>query len=395
MTVRAAVAVALLASGCTLYFGGDEPSPNPSTDAPWSTQTDAPPFPQIDAPPRFSVTPLALPCIHDVAGGQLFPSTNVLHVIRACEGGPIISQVDIGYSLTESNPRADWRHQYRHAKVVNSDSRGGLDIVTTSDNGLDAGLFWTVNGPGWNWRSLQFYRPFLDLSVGDLAPIGPHPVLVAAGDRAVRLVLQTESYAPSFPFDIPVNTEREIANGRDFVRVAVAELNGDSARDIFYVARTSASVELGALLQTASSPPTFTVQPLRTGPVGATLPLLVGDVDGDNIDDVIGAAPEVFVRSSRLGTIGTMDEEAADIAIGDLDADGTRDVLFITADQSEVRRLRVDASGASLVLSTQQWLNAGGSRIVMVNLDGDSRDDFVLLRGRGLPSSTLVPVLTP
>ncbi len=391
----ATLAATLVATGCNLYFAEDlVPSPDaPSPDAPAPPGDGGSPG---DAGSGFAFTPLALPCIHEVVGGNLLPGgRHELLVIRACEGGPIIAAVIADGRLAEQNPRADWRHQYRHASVVDADRRAANDIVTTADNGLDAGLFWSGGAASWNWRSLQFYRRFTDLAVGDLTPIGPHPTLVVGGDNALRLVRQTESYAPSFPYDIPPSAEIEVLSGRNIERVAIADLGGSAAADVFFIARSSTGLELGAAVQTAAAPPTFSARTLLDRPLGPVLPLLTADVDGDGKADVIGAIPELFVHGSRHGAIVFLGQPAAELAVGDVDGDGAADILFVTADRSAVRRLVADGGGAALTLAAVPWLPSGGDRLVIADLDGDDHDDVVVLRDRGLPASRLVPYRSP
>jgi hypothetical protein len=274
-------------------------------------------------------------------------------------------------------------------------------VIATSDNGRDAGLFWGGSFIGWNWQSLNFSRPFVDLAVGDLAPVGQHPTLVVAGDNALRLVLQRESYTPSFPYDIQTANELEIATGRDFRRVVTADVNGDGRRDLFFIARnpvTPAQLDLGAAIQTSAAPPAFYVD-IRDGisaESGAVLPLLTGDIDGDSIDDVIGATPNLFVRGSRAGRVTfLLPERASDLALGDVDGNGRLDILYIDENRTAVRRLVYDDTGVNPVLSSQPWLATGGDRLVLVRLNSDNRDDLVLLRRRGQPDSSLVPFISP
>ncbi len=357
------VAATLAASSaCTLYWDDPDPGSVPN------------PQPGVG---------LELPCLHEVVGGQIVDGTaEEMMVFYACDGGPIVATVNLeNGELVEHDPRADYAAQYRHARLIPGEF-GLQDVLATSNNGFDAGIFFR-NG----WQSAQYHRVFADVTGGVLDPLGKR--LVAAGDGALRLASRGEFQNTTYPYDINDN-EADIATGRDFVRVAMADLGGNADDDLFFLARTANGIELGAALQTASSPPTFAVETLTMHAGATPQPLLTGDVDGDGVPDVIGALPDVFVRGSRTGQIAFLGEDAAHVAIGDLDGDGLDEPVFVTADGLSIRRVTVDVTNASIVLSSDPWLPQRAEGLVVADLDDDTHDDIIVLRDRARAASRLV-----
>ena len=201
-----------------------------------------------------------------------------------------------------------------------------------------------------------------------------------AGDGALRMSR----------FQNPQRDERELLTGRDYIRVVAADLDATPGRDLFFIARTAGGVALGAALASMTTPPTFTEQILtETVSLGETLELLADDIDGDGIADVIGGTPELFVRSSRFGTLHFLGHPASQIATGDLDGDGVTEIVFITEGGRGIDRVVVSVGANDVSFTLEPWLVESGQRLVVADLDGDTHDDILVLMGRGTPGAEI------
>lgn len=69
--------------------------------------------------------------------------------------------------------------------------------------------------------------------------------------------------------------------------------------------------------------------------------------------------------------------------------------MFITADHATIRRVRVDASGRTLVLASELLSAKGGDQVVVADVDDDAHGDLVVARELGTPASTLRLILGP
>lgn len=304
-------------SGCSLYFSsGDD-----DDDA-------MPPSPDAYGDP----TVVARPCIRAVAVGELLlGGTDNVFLTYVCDvdgAGAIIEYFNwTNGQLTPAGPaRGDVQEPFERALIVDSDGRLPIDVLTI--NKFSPGGWVFLGNGGWRYESA---RPFSDATAANLDGVAPYE-LVFAGDNAIRMQL-----------GMFAQNETELVTGKPFVSVAVAQLGTTAARrDLFYVAGTpTGPTELGIALQTSAQPLTYQMTTLVTEPNGPRLPLVVADVDGDAIGDVIGATSHVFVRSSKTGTLLYLEETASALAAGDTDGDGIAEPVFITGDRTAVRRVRV------------------------------------------------------
>jgi hypothetical protein len=339
-----------------------------------------PPDPDPDHP---VVTTLARPCIRAFAAGELAPSDpEEIFLTYVCDGGAIIEDVRVdGGALVGANARADF--QDRAIRVIKGDLDGAWpdDVINVNEHSPGGWAFMRAAWGGPSGYNLAFERPFSDIAITNIDG-NTTPDLVLAGDQAIRHVEMVRTWPP-------LSGETELLTGKPFRYVAVAELGGDDKPDLFYVASTPGQpVELGTALQTSAM--TFTVQSTSTQPAGEPLPLVVADVDGDKVPDVIGATPALFVQSSRFGALVVSTETAAALAAGDVDGDGHPEVVFVTGDKTAVRTARVDSLGGTAMLKAAPLLSDGGDAIGVANLDGDAFADVVLAKEIGQPSSTLV-----
>lgn len=362
------VVLALLVSGCSLY---------------WETEDDDAPANDGGSPSSPNV--LERPCIRALAGGDLAPSEpEEIFLTYVCDGGAIIEDVryDAG-ALVGLNARADF--QDRAVRVIQADLDGAWpnDVLNVAEHSPQAWAFMRAAWGGPSGYNLGFPHPFSDIAVARL-DANPQADFVIAGDNAIRIVPNLLN-----SFDWLHIAETDVLTGRPYRYVAVAPLGGDEGLDLFYVAGGQGqAVELGTALQTGSM--TFTLDTSTTLPPGNVLPLVVADVDGDLEPDVIGAAPNVFVRSSKYGVLVTSTEPASALAAGDVDADGIPDPVFISGDGASVRVVKLATIAGQPTLAGAPLLDDGGDQIALADVDGDHRSDIVLVKDATQPTSRLV-----
>ena len=371
----ASATAAATSSGCTLYFD-DEEEPGGGGGGGGGGGSGG------------AGQKLALPCIHDIAGGNLYGNVeDGMLAFYGCEGGAIVSMIKREGSLVEEMPRRDWDDRYRDAKVVDVDGAPPFEMISTVDGeGLGAAL-WTFGSVGWSsWQRLDLQRQYEDVAAYAGVP-ALESLWAVAGDGALRM----------YRFQNPQRDERELLTGRDFIRVVAADLDATPGRDLFFIARAASGLTLGAALASTTTPPTFTEEIIvaETPDLGEALELLADDVDGDGIADVIGGTPELFVRSSRSGTLQFLGARASQIATGDLDGDGVTEIVFITDGGRGINRVVASVGASEVSFTLEPWLLELGQRLVVADLDGDTHDDVIVVRSRGLPDAEIVYFRSP
>ena len=342
-------AVAVLLSGCTLYFGGSNEQPG--------TDPDANPEPTGERMDR--------ECLSGVVSGELvalYWNHDELFMTWGCQGmtgetvswGPtaLVSlfgttfpaflepiRVQDGWAMTIADhrellrfgtgfPMTSFQHTLDDVVRLDFDGNGTMDFVTSGD-----GIVRRAAVPS------EYYTT------------------IAAADETTLLTAKPYQY------------------------LAVANLSGSTLLDIFYTTKLG---QFGIATQT--SPDQFTDEVLGTGMQPQRLH--VADVDGDGQGDVVGASPSVFIYSTKAHALVQLPDKARAIAVGDIDGDGVAEPVFLTENGLQVRRVvGLTAPGtpvSKVVLNTTE-----AQALTVANMDGDQHGDIALVHEAGQATSWL------
>lgn len=271
--------------------------------------------------------------------------------------------------------------RYRRTLMAHLESAAPIDTLGLLDT-TPAYVAWPGQALMPRPLRVDYTRPFDDLAIADLNRDNA-PDMVVAGDGAIRVVLGKPGTLPSA---VAASEEIPVLSGKPFAALAVTQLGATAAPDLFYIARSpgAASVELGIARQSSYDPPAYAIEQMVTKENGPLLPLVVADVDGAGIPDVMGATPTVFVRSSKSGSLTFLPEGALAIAAGDVDGDGVAEPIFLTADGASVRRVRLSPEGA---LASELLVAAGGQALAVGDFDERGVADVALVEELGRAGS--------
>lgn len=380
----------VLCSGCTLYFGDDGMPPG----------GDPPP------PPPSSSKELAIPCIRTIARLPLAAGDHDgLLVTSGCDGeGAVVSNLELtsagGIGISESF--ADWSYLFnRTIPMELSGAAPGDFLGLVGAPEFPASQAWAFLRSGGDQvrtgQSMSFERPVVDAAAADLDGDG-HADLLLAGDGAIRYVPGT---AAGLPSAIPASAETVLATADGVMFAVAGDFGGTPDLDLMYVSQqrlgqgtySTVSIAMRETAASPGSPPSFGepaavasaafVTPSFGGIDGA--PLLVTDLDGDGRPDIVGASPQLFAWLSSTGTTQTFTAQSTALAVGDLDGDGVRELIYQDGDAI----MRQDLGGDPTTV-----FKAWGQLLAVGDLDGDGRDDIALVHGAGLDDSSVVVYLS-
>lgn len=356
------IAVCLLATGCNFYFGGR------SHDAPGPT-----------------VDTFSRDCIRTISAGPTLPrGPTAIVITSACTSTSMVENLQFYQGSLESvQSYGVSGARYRSTLLADVDGNGTTDTIGFVDN-APAYVVWPGQAVMPRAQRVDYTLLAEDIVIADLN--GDRlPDVVFSGMGWVDAALARPGAPP--PTKITLDDAVTVMTTKTFASIAVTQLGDHPAPDIFYIGRSRDGLELGVALQTAQDPPAYTIVQEIAQPAGPHLPLVLADVDGDGIADVIGAAPTVFVRSSKHGTISFLPEGALAIAAGDVDGDGIAEPIFLTSDGASLRRVQISGVGS---LTSEHLLSAGGEALAVGDFDADGIDDIALVEKLGRAGSQVV-----
>jgi hypothetical protein len=261
-------------------------------------------------------------------------------------------------------------------------------------------------------------RAFYDFELADLNDDGAPDLVLAdgiGGGDGAQVLYQSLTQRGSF--DAPV----AIALPGRAAHVAAGDLNGDGLVDLAFYATTGFNVYTGstgnAMLVYGQPGGGFSSATVLAPQVGLNAQLVeIADTDGNGLNDVVIAfTPFSVAYQAKLSVLlqtaasfTTVDSSLAGVrgidgfVVADLNVDGRPDVatagFFPTGSPTTVRsrvNVLVPIGPGTYGLAAVYELGVTTSSITAADLDGDGRNDLVLLGGDNLAFVMLQSVSTP
>jgi hypothetical protein len=176
-------------------------------------------------------------------------------------------------------------------------------------------------------------------------------------------------------------------------RIIAADLDGDGRPDLVTLTSESTADTVAVLLDNAGSPGTFRAGQTLTVPFANDV--AVADLNGDGRRDLVIAGSTLMVALQNAGTPGTFatpvtlypagSSTFVSVAVGDLDGDGSADVAV--ADDTGVTVLFLVPGAATPTVASAVRVysnptpppNTGQNAVAIADLDGDGRNDLVVV----------------
>jgi hypothetical protein len=257
------------------------------------------------------------------------------------------------------------------------DADGDLDIVACSRS---AGLFVLRNDGSGNFSTSAAYAlPCSIALVADFTEDGKADVVVSDKSNSVILM---KGPGPS------TTGWRSFTTGNGSLGMAAADLNGDRHLDLVVANETddSISVLLGNGDGTFAAKVDYVVDPgsVADKPVGVA----IGDLNGDSYPDVavVGRSMGyvgVFLNTGTGGTLGTMTKvttgsSALEVAIADLDSNGTQD-LIVPRSSGNYADVLLGTGGGAFAAPVPLETGLSNWAVAVGDLDGNGTPDIVTL----------------
>lgn len=188
-----------------------------------------------------------------------------------------------------------------------------------------------------------------------LTELGGAPTLIAAAASGALEVRTLDTHEVEHPTPLPPGT----------TALAAADVSGDGTADLIAASPAAITLRLG---------PTLADEPVRKPP---RKPIAVagGDLDGDGTAEIVAADAARralrFVDPPGWGPASTTRHGPLAVLAPDLDGDGCADPALLDTD----RTLTVGRAAPGRTLR-----NAGQLRAAVGDLDGDGRDELVVVR---------------
>ena len=250
---------------------------------------------------------------------------------------------------------------------------------------------------------------------GDGRPDVVHPVDLGVGTAGVAAVYRHlatagKGYLTRVDYSAGISAPE---------RIVAADLNDDRRPDLIVLTSESASNSVAVLLNDAGSPGRFGAPQLLSAPFANDV--AVADLNGDGRPDLLIAGSTLMVALQDPGAPGTFSPPTTlyagngaftSVAVADLDGDGSPDVAV--ADELGVIVLLLVPGAATPTVASALRIysnplpvpNTGLNAVAIADVDGDGRDDLVvvdpmnsevavILQSHTAPGQFLAPVRYP
>ena len=261
------------------------------------------------------------------------------------------------------------------ATHVNSEEDQNLDLVVANRNSGDLSiLFGDGTGEFDEAISIAAGEDPRSVDVGDLNNDGIPDMVTANVDDSALLLFIGDGFGAFNQSTIIVFEERSLPRA-----VAIGDLNGDDNADLAVALRTgAAAILLGDGSGQFSEPTTY-----DTG--SDSLYITIGDVNADNIPDVVTANSASNDVTILLGDgSGDFDEgrnfptgeRPTSVAIGDLNDDGNVDLVSANSGSNSVTILLGDGQGAFFSVAAME-VEVTPRGVIIGDLNNDTKPDVV------------------
>lgn len=296
---------------------------------------------------------------------------------------------DTAFTPTSFNRNIDLPAGSLPINLTNFDLNGDSkpDIVTANYSGSTLSIYRNKSTPGamsfGQQQTLALSGKPTSVDVGDLDGDG-RPDIVASGELTTIAVFRntttgdTITFAPEQHYDAP-----NYAQG-----IAIGDLDGDGKPEI---AVTSNQSNLVSIYRNTSTPGAISFASPISLPTGnAPQSVAIGDLNGDGkaelvVTDYYGPAVSVYRNTSTSGNISfdpksdfPTGTQPYHIAIGDLDGDGSPDLLTGNANAGTVSVLRNSSAAGTIAFDAKVDLPTGTTPygIAIGDLNGDGKPDI-------------------
>lgn len=281
-----------------------------------------------------------------VSGGGTSSFTNTIFILRNTSTGMgnISFSMPIQVTIAATNAA--------RIAVRDLDLDGKPELIVTNHSNNQIAIFHNTSTIGSiSFSAAQYLTvntaPHLNgLAVEDLNNDGLPEIIVNTNQQSNLYVLKNNSTTGTFSFAPPIT----LTMPGSIMNLAVGDLDNDGKPDIAYGNILQSHI---GIFRNTSTSNTISFSPAKTYGVSSRIwGVAIGDIDGDGSQDVVGVshvAPNVIsvlINNSIAGNLSfdaksiSIDAKSRNIKIGDMNQDGKPDLVFLDIDNHNVATLK-------------------------------------------------------